>query len=142
MSASSNVMQHWPCVLAIAFSFSCFSCGDCVQTPSIASVTPTSASVGTTSLVLVVNGYHFQHNSTIEWNDAALPTTFVNDDQLKATVTAEDLATVAEVKVTVLSPPQSQPVMFSTNATSSAASSVNVDCAGGTSNVLNFAVHP
>jgi len=128
--------------LAMACSLVAFSCGDCVETPSLASIKPTSAIAGSASLKLVVNGNHFEQNSTIVWNNTALLTTFVSGRQLKATVTAEDLATAAEVKVTDFSPPQSQSVTFETNATSSAASSVKMDCVGGTSNVLNFAVQP
>jgi hypothetical protein len=142
MSLSRQLIQRCSCILAIACSLGCLSCGDCVETPSVSSVTPASATAGSASLVLVVNGNHFQRNSTIQWNDADLPTTFVNENQLQATVTADDLAKAAEVKVTVVSPPQSQPVRFSTNATSSATSSVKQDCAGGTSNVANFAVNP
>jgi hypothetical protein len=142
MSVSGKLIQRCSSILATACGLGCFSCGDCVETPSLASITPTSATVGSASLILVVNGNHFEHNSTIEWNDTALLTTFVSGSQLKATVTAEDLVTAADVKVTVFSPPQSQPVTFETIATSSASSSVKVDCAGGASNVLSFAVQP
>ena len=142
MSLSGKVIQRCSSILAIACSLGCFSCGDCVETPSLASITPASATVGSASLILVVSGNHFEQNSTIEWNDTTLLTTFVSGSQLKATVTAEDLATAADVKVTVFSPPQSQPVTFETIATSSASSSVKVDCAGGASNVLSFAVQP
>jgi hypothetical protein len=142
MLLSQNAIQRCFCALAIACSLDFFSCGDCVETPSIASTAPTSATAGSPGLVLVVNGDHFVRNSIVKWNDTGRPTTFVNDRQLKASVSAEDLAAPVLVKVTVFSPPQSQPVMFGTSSASSATASVNVDCAGGTSNVFTFAINP
>jgi len=142
MSVSSKSIPRCSCILAIACSLGCLSCGDCVETPSISSIAPTSATAGSPALVLVVDGNQFQRNSTVEWNGTGRATIFVNGHQLKTTITAEDLAAPAAVKVTVFSPPQSQAVTFGSNATSSATSSVKVDCAGGTSNVLNFAVNP
>lgn len=142
MSVSRNAIHRCWSILSIACSLSFFSCGDCVETPSIVSITPTSATEGSPALVLVVNGSQFQRNSTLEWNGAARATVFVNGHQLTTTIPAEDLAAPAAVKVTVFSPPQSQPTTFETNATSSATSSMKADCAGGTSNALNFAVNP
>ena len=95
MLFSRKAIQRCSCALAIACSAGCFSCGDCVERPSIASTAPKSATVGSPTLVLVVNGDHFVRNSSVNWNDAARPTTFVNDHQLKANISAEDLATAA-----------------------------------------------
>ena len=129
------------CVLAIGCSLGVFSCGNCVETPSVASLAPSSAKAGTPGIELVVNGNHFQNNSTINWNGSALTTTFVSGHQLKATISSEDLATPASVAVTVVSPPESQPVTFSSGAASSSATdSMTADCAGGTSQPMNFAV--
>src|SRR5215472_2227519 len=112
MLFSRKAIQRCSCALALAWSFCCFSCGDCIERPSIVSTAPTSAIVGSPGLVLVVNGDHFVPNSSVNWNDVARPTTFVNDHQLRANISAEDLAAAALVNVTVFSPPQSQPVMF------------------------------
>jgi hypothetical protein len=142
MSVLRKVDHGCSPILAIACSLSFFSCGECVETPSIASITPTNATAGSSALVLVVNGSQFQRNSIVEWNGTARATIFVNGHQLTTTIPAEDLAAPAAVKVTVFSPPESQPVTFGANATSSATSSVKADCAGGTSNVLDFAVSP
>jgi len=143
MSLSPKAVQHFTCSLALACSIlGCFSCGDCVETPSIASIVPSSATVGSAELVLVINGDHFESNSIVEWNGTARATSFVSGHQLKATVTAEDLASLAVVKVTVFSPPHSQPVMLGTSASGSATDSVKINCAGGTSNTLNFAINP
>jgi hypothetical protein len=83
-----------------------------------------------------------EQNSIVKWNGSALVTTFVNGSQLRAVVTAEEMATAAEASVTVFTPPQSQPVTFEANVTSSAGSSLKVGCSGGTSNALNFKVQP
>jgi hypothetical protein len=141
MSFPRTAVQHCLCALAIV---GCFSCGDCVETPSIASLAPTNATAGSTELVLVVNGNDFQRNSTIQWNGAARTTTFVSGHQVTATIPAADLAMPAVATVTVLSPPPSRPVTFGTTAptTSSATTAVKMNCVGGTSNALNFAINP
>src|ERR1700756_1050166 len=54
------------CTLAIAFAL------DCVETPSIASISPVSMMHGTPDLVVIVNGEEFQRNSTIHWNGVPL----------------------------------------------------------------------
>jgi hypothetical protein len=142
MSCSHKARQRCTYVLAIACSLSCFSCGDCVERPSVTSLAPTSATAGSSGLVLVVNGNHFQRTSTVNWNGMPRTTTFVSGHQLMAAITAADLAEPTAVEVTVFSPPQSRPVKFGTNVTSSATSSVKADCVGGTSNVLPFAINP
>jgi hypothetical protein len=142
VSFSGKEIQRCSYALLIAYSLGCFSCGDCVETPSIASITPTSATVGSPPLVLVVNGNNLRPNSTVNWNGIAAATIFVNGHQLKATIPAEDLAAPAVVKITVFSPPQSFATSFETSGTPPATSSVTGDCAGGTSNVLNFTVNP
>lgn len=142
MSVSGKAIRHYSHTLAMAFSLGCFSCGDCVETPSVSSMAPTTVTAGSAAVVLVVNGDHFNDHSTVEWNGAARSTVFVNGHQLKATVTSEDLATPATAKITVFSPPQSWSATFASSGTSSGtSSSVKMDCAGGTSNSLNFTVH-
>ena len=143
MSLVRKAIPNLSFALTIAFGLGCVSCGDCVERPSIVSITPTSAVAGAPDLVLIVNGNDFQRNSTIDWNGAARMTTFVNSHQLKTTIPFSDLAMPATVKVTVFSPPQVRTVTFgTTNASSSAVASLNANCAGGTSNAHAFAVSP
>jgi len=143
MSLSRKQTLLPACAIAIACCMGSLSCGDCVQTPSVSSITPANAAVGSPGIELVVNGNHFQRNSVVNWNGTARATTFVNGDQLQAAVTAADLATASVAHVTVSSPPQSQPVTLSTNATtSSATSTMTADCVGGTSRTMNFVVGP
>jgi hypothetical protein len=143
MSFSHNVIQCWSCVVLIAGSFCCCSCGDCVETPSIRALSPNNAAAGTPQVVLVVTGNHFQRNSVVNWNTVPRPTTFVDNHQLTAVVSAADLVAPGVANVTVFSPPQSQPVMFGTDSKSSSSTSfVTVDCAGGVSGALHFEVNP
>lgn len=143
MSLLRKALQRHSSFLALACGIlGCLSCGQCVETPSLASIAPSSAIAGSTELVLVINGNHFERTSAVEWNGAVRATTFVSGQQLKTTITAEDLATPGVVEVTVFSPPQSVPVMFGTSGSASATQSVKIDCAGGTSNTLNFTIKP
>jgi len=75
-------------------------------TPSISSISPTSAPAGSAAdLTLTVRGSGFTNGSTVEWNGAPLPTTFVDSAQLTAVVTASSLlATAGTAAVTVSSP--------------------------------------
>ncbi|SRR6266576_893885 len=143
MSLVRKATPSFSFALTIAFGLVCLSCGECVERPSIVSITPTNAIAGASDLVLIVNGNDFQRNSTIDWNGAARTTTFVNSHQLKTTIPSSDLAMPATVKVTVFSPPQVQTVTFgTTNSGSSAVTSLSANCAGGTSNAHAFAVSP
>ena len=55
-------------------------------TPIIASIFPSSADAGTATFTLTVNGAAFESSSTVYWNGAEVPTTFVSDSQLTATI--------------------------------------------------------
>lgn len=142
MTPSSQNLRGCFHIGLLAISLGCLSCGDCVETPSIASITPTSATAGSPSLVLVVNGNHFRRDSTVNWNGTARTTTFVTGHQLNASISAEDLATPALVQVTVFSPPEPKPVTFGASGSSTATASTKADCVGGTSKTLSFAVNP
>jgi hypothetical protein len=131
-------------MLTIICVVASLSCGDCVETPSLASITPNSATAGGPSFTLTVIGNHFQRNSAVQWDGKARATTFINENQLNAAIAAADVVSPASAEVTVFSPPQYPAATFTTNATSTSTStsSVTMDCAGGTSNALNFAVSP
>jgi hypothetical protein len=130
-------------LVVIAMTFGALSCGDCVETPSVASIAPSNAVAGSSGLVLIVNGNHFRRDSVVNWNGTARVTTFVSGHQLNAAIGAGDLAAPALAEITVFSPPQSQPVTFGSNTASSTTSaSMKADCVGGTSRALSFAVNP
>jgi hypothetical protein len=79
---------------------------------------PTATPPGGLSFTLTVNGTGFVSGSSINWNGAALSTTFVRSSQLTATVPASNIAKASTASITVSSPGPG----------------------GGTSNVAFFAV--
>ena len=69
--------------------------------PSLLSLNPSAATVGSPSFMLTMNGSGFTANSTALWNGAPLPTTFVSTTQLTATVDANLVASQGAATVTV-----------------------------------------
>src|SRR5271166_4755406 len=65
---------------------------------------PDATSPGGPNFVLTVNGAGFVSGATVNWNGAALATTFVGQSQLTATVPASDIATASTASVTVVNP--------------------------------------
>jgi centrosomal CEP192-like protein len=84
--------------------------------PTISGLSPSSATAGSSGLTLTVNGAGFTATSTVLWNGAARPTTFVSSSQLRATISTADLASPASVPVSVVTPAPgggtSSPVTF------------------------------
>jgi hypothetical protein len=72
--------------------------------PNIAALVPNSASAGSMSVVLTVNGTSFNSTATINWKGAILTTTYVSGNQLMATIPSADLATSGTAAVTVTNP--------------------------------------
>ena len=73
-------------------------------TPNITSLAPGSASAGGQAFVLTVNGTGFASNSTIYWDSSSISTTFVNAQQIMATIPAGDIASSGTVSVFVKNP--------------------------------------
>jgi hypothetical protein len=72
--------------------------------PTITSLSPSSATTGGAPFTLTINGTNFMASSTVQWNGTDRPTTFVNDTQLTALISAKDIATAATVAVSVVNP--------------------------------------
>jgi Putative Ig domain/IPT/TIG domain len=72
--------------------------------PAISSLSPTCASAGDPQFTLTVNGTNFVSTSIVNWNGAALTTTFVSSTQLTATVSAARIANPGTASITVVSP--------------------------------------
>lgn len=73
--------------------------------PSIASVSPTSATVGTNSQQITVNGANFVQLSQVYFGDQLLQTTkFDSDMQLEATIPLAFLMNSGQVAITVKTP--------------------------------------
>jgi uncharacterized repeat protein (TIGR03803 family) len=86
--------------------------------PSISSLSPPAAAVGTSSQNLTINGQNFLSTSTVTYNGIAHSATFLNTGQLAIALSASDLATAGAFPVVVTNPSPG----------------------GGTSNAVNFAV--
>jgi hypothetical protein len=72
--------------------------------PSISSLTPASEAAGSSAFTLSVSGTGFIAASTVNWNGAALTTTYVGATQLTASVPADDIASVGSAGITVFNP--------------------------------------
>jgi sugar lactone lactonase YvrE len=75
-----------------------------VGVPVLASLSPSSATVGGAAFTLTVNGSGFVSGSAAQWNGAALTTTFVSATQLTAVVPASYLASARTVQIAVVNP--------------------------------------
>jgi uncharacterized protein (TIGR03437 family) len=69
--------------------------------PAITAVTPPLIAVGTPGAVLTITGSNFVTDSKVLWNNSARTTTFVSAQELKLTVTTQDLAALSTNNVTV-----------------------------------------
>lgn len=73
---------------------------------TIENLEPVSATVGSTALVLTVNGDNFANGAVVQWNGSARPTTFVSNTQLQAQISVEDFLTPGTVTIKVVPPEQ------------------------------------
>jgi uncharacterized protein (TIGR03437 family) len=73
--------------------------------PLITSLTPSSATAGTNSLMLAINGSGFIVSSTVTFNGVSHSPSLVNSGQLTITLTGSDLAAAGSFPVFVTNPP-------------------------------------
>lgn len=69
--------------------------------PSISAISPSSATAGDPVFTLTVTGTNFISGSIVNWNGAALPTTFLSTSQVTASVSALLLASAGTANITV-----------------------------------------
>ena len=72
--------------------------------PALTSTLPLSAPAGAAALALTVNGTGFVGSSIVRWNGADRVTTFVSSTQLRAAISAADLAVAGTAQVSVFNP--------------------------------------
>ena len=72
--------------------------------PTLASISPTSATAGGAAFTLTVNGSGFVSTSTVKFNGVAKTTTFKSASQVTAAIAASDIAAAGTVNVTVTNP--------------------------------------
>jgi len=73
-------------------------------TPAIAQLTPPSTAAGSSQFTLVVDGTNFGSKAIVNFNGAAMGTTFVSGTQVTATIPASAVMNAATVPVTVTNP--------------------------------------
>jgi subtilisin family serine protease len=73
--------------------------------PVVSSLSPSSVMAGAGGFSLTVNGSGFTSASVVNWNGSPRATTFVSSTQLRAAITAADVATVGTAQVSVTTPP-------------------------------------
>jgi hypothetical protein len=73
--------------------------------PTITGLDPSSATAGSPAFTLTVTGTNFSSGSVVRWNGANRPTTLVSTTQVRAAISASDIAAPAMASVTVLNPP-------------------------------------
>src|ERR1017187_8251309 len=72
--------------------------------PSVSSIAPTSATVGSAARILTINGSNFMSTSTVTYNAVGHTATFVSSSQLTISLTAGDQATAGTYPVVVTNP--------------------------------------
>jgi hypothetical protein len=85
-------------------------------TASIQEISPSAALVGSAAVELVVLGSGFVGGSSVLFNGGALATTFIGDNELRATLPADSLGTAGDFPIAVSNPPPgggvTTPVVF------------------------------
>jgi uncharacterized repeat protein (TIGR01451 family) len=72
--------------------------------PTLSGLSPQASAIGGTSLTLALTGANFVPASTVQWNGAARPTTFVDSSDLTATIYAADIQSLGNYNVAVSNP--------------------------------------
>jgi FG-GAP-like repeat len=67
-------------------------------------LTPTSVRPGHKAFTLTVRGTHFVSGAVVHWNGSPRKTTFVSPSEVRATISAADVAKAATTNVTVVNP--------------------------------------
>ena len=86
--------------------------------PTLGSLSPSSATAGSAGFELTLQGGNFVSGSVVRWNGSDRNTTFVSSAEVRASITASDIAAEGSASVSV----------------------VNPSPGGGTSNTLSFEI--
>ena len=137
--ATITTTKRSPLLGALAiFLLPIISCS-CPSTPSVSSLSPSSATVGGAGFVLTINGGNFNSSSVAVWNGTSLITSFVSGHQLTAAIPSTDIAEPDTAVVYVYNP-------ASANETTTVGSATATDnqnqCGAAGSNSESFTVSP
>jgi uncharacterized protein (TIGR03437 family) len=67
----------------------------------VSSLDPSSVDAGVRDFLLTINGAHFTNGSTVFWNGAARPTTFISPSRLTAAISMNDVAVTGVASINV-----------------------------------------
>ena len=85
--------------------------------PTITTISPSSAFVSGPTFTLTVTGTNFVPGAVVLWNNSDRPTRYVSPTELRATISASDIAALGTARITVINPTpersQSNPMTFS-----------------------------
>ncbi|HTM25229.1 MAG TPA: S8 family serine peptidase [Vicinamibacterales bacterium] len=105
--------------------------------PTLTSISPATSPVGAGAFSLTANGSGFVSSSVVRWNGADRVTTFVSSTQLRAAISAADVAAAGTAQVSVFNPSPggglSSPLPFGIVAGSAALSASATTVPAGTS---------
>ena len=87
--------------LQIATVYNVTAGNPATATPTIASLSPSSAVVGSAGITLSIVGSNFASGSILLWNGLARATTYVSPTSISAQITAADLAVAGSAAITV-----------------------------------------
>jgi hypothetical protein len=110
----------------------------CPSTPSVSSLSPSSATAGGAGFVLTVNGNNFNSSSVVTWNGTAATTTFVSGKQLTTTIPGTDISEPGTAEVYVYNPGSSG----NSVATGSLEATDSSNCGSSGSNEAAFTISP
>lgn len=85
VAALTLMLSGWTCTAIIGFN----SCLGVPATPQITFLSPSVIPATADSVLLIVSGSDFVPQSQILWNGSALPTTFVDSQHLRVTITQQ-----------------------------------------------------
>ncbi|OGZ64607.1 MAG: hypothetical protein A2730_02850, partial [Candidatus Staskawiczbacteria bacterium RIFCSPHIGHO2_01_FULL_39_25] len=77
--------------------------------PTIGSISPGSKPAGSPAFTLTVNGTGFVNGSIVRWSNSNRTTTFVSSTQIRASISASDVAVQGIFNVTVFNPVNGSP---------------------------------
>ena len=92
--ACTSQVQNSPQTVSITYSVT-------ESPPSLSSLSPATVNAGGGAFVLTAVGSGFSSTSSLQWNGSARPTTFVSANELRASISASDIASPASVPVAV-----------------------------------------
>src|SRR5206468_9662017 len=72
--------------------------------PTVSSIAPSTAAVGSGAFTLTATGTNFVASSVVRWNGSNRTTTFVSSTALQAQILASDVAATGTASVTVFNP--------------------------------------